>query len=113
MLARLVLEIECHPPLGLVLEARERHRYLHPEVSEGTVSNGFNWRETPQCTLADDALIFMKCSLGWNRVATSTFVLRRVFQPFSGPPAKARFSCRAQYFMKEFSYAYRADCASL
>ena len=67
-------------PLGLVLEARERDRYVHPEVSERTVSNGFSWRETPQCMLADDALIFMKCSLGWNRVSTATFVLGRVFQ---------------------------------
>jgi len=35
-------------------------------------------------------------------------ILRRVFQ--LSPPAKARFSRR---LMKEFSYAYRADCASL
>jgi hypothetical protein len=67
-------------PLGLVPEARGRHGFLHPEVSERTVSHGFSWRETPQCTLADDALIFMKYSSGWNQVSTPTFVLRRVFR---------------------------------
>jgi hypothetical protein len=60
--------------------------------------------------LADDALIFMKCSLGWNQVSTPTFVLGRMFQ---WPTGESRVFSPSSTLMKEFSYAYRADRASL